>query len=298
MLGLVSQDKLEQAAGDDSFLAALEAVWAKFTRYLGAERWYKGGAGDSIAYFSMEYGLDVALPVYSGGLGMLSGDHYENLVRPRAAPGRSRASLPGEGISSSTSTWTASSRSPIRRTTGTTCPSPCAETRRERRISVQVELGPSAATAWIWQVKVGKNLLYLLDTNIEANPQPLRLITASLYGGDRETRMQQEIVLGVGGIRALDALGIKAVCMHMNEGHSAFLGVERIRQLMRGGRSPSRRRGSPSGPPNVFTTHTPVPAGNERFSSDLMEKYFGEIARELGLSWKEFLGLGREDPNN
>ena len=159
-------------------------------------------------------------------------------------------------------------------------------------------MGPQTVTAWIWKVAVGRNFLYLLDTNIEANPEPLRLITASLYGGDRETRIQQEILLGIGGIRALKALGITPACMHMNEGHSAFLGLERIRELMKESKLSFAEAWQCVWSTNVFTTHTPVPAGNERFAPALMEKYFGAIARDLGLSWKEFLALGREDPNN
>ena len=234
MLGLVSQDKLELAAADDSFLAALQAVWAKFNRYLGAERWYKGGAEDAIAYFSMEYGLDVALPVYSGGLGMLSGDHMKtssDLGLPLVGVGL----LYRQGYFQQYLNMDGFQQESYPENDWYNMPVTLCRDAKGTPISVQVELGPSVATAWIWQVRVGKNLLYLLDTNIEANPPPLRLVTASLYGGDRETRMQQEIVLGIGGIRALAALGIKAVCMHMNEGHSAFLGIERIRQLMRNG---------------------------------------------------------------
>jgi starch phosphorylase len=297
MLGLVSQDKLEQAAVDDSFLAALGAVYAKFTRYLGAERWYKGAGEDAIAYFSMEYGLDVSLPVYSGGLGMLSGDHMKtssDLGLPLVGVGL----LYRQGYFQQYLNMDGFQQESYPENDWYNMPVTLCRDAKGAPISMQIELGPSVATAWIWQVRVGKNLLYLLDTNIEANPQPLRLITASLYGGDREIRMQQEIVLGVGGIRALAALGIKAVCMHMNEGHSAFLGIERIRQLVRGGKLTFEQAWQCVWSTNVFTTHTPVPAGNERFSADLMEKYFGEIARELGLSWKDFLGLGREDPQN
>jgi starch phosphorylase len=297
MLGLVSQARLEAAASDDSFLAALDTVYAKFLRYNSAERWYKGPADKSIAYFSMEYGLDVALPVYSGGLGMLSGDHLKSssdLGLPLVGvgllyrQGYFQQYLNPDGFQQESYPENDWYNMPV---------TLCRDAKGDP-LSVSVEMGKEKAAAWIWEVKVGKNSLYLLDTNIEANPEHLRLITASLYGGDREVRIQQEILLGIGGIRALRALGITAHCMHMNEGHSAFLGLERIRLLMSEKKLSFSQAWEPVWATNVFTTHTPVPAGNERFAPALMEKYFGPMASELGLSWKDFLGLGREDPDN
>ena len=183
----------------------------------------------------MEYGLDVSLPVYSGGLGMLSGDHLKtssDLGLPLVGVGL----LYRQGYFQQYLNMDGFQQESYPENDWYNMPVTLCRDAQGAPLSVQVELGPAAATAWIWKVKVGKNSLYLLDTNIEANPQPLRLITASLYGGDRETRIQQEILLGIGGIRALQALGIKAACMHMNEGHSAFLGLERIRQLMKDGK--------------------------------------------------------------
>jgi starch phosphorylase len=297
MLGLVSQARLEEAAADDSFLAALHAVYAKFQRYNSAERWYKGPTEGSIAYFSMEYGLDVALPVYSGGLGMLSGDHLKSssdLGLPLVGvgllyrQGYFQQYLNPDGFQQESYPENDWYNMPV-------------TLRRDAAgapLSVSLEMGTEKANAWIWEVKVGRNSLYLLDTNIESNPAHLRLITASLYGGDREARIQQEILLGIGGIRALRALGLKARCMHMNEGHSAFLGLERIRLLMCEKKLSFSQAWEAVWATNVFTTHTPVPAGNERFAPSLMEKYFSAMAADLGLGWKDFLGLGREDPNN
>jgi glycogen phosphorylase len=297
MLGIVAQEKLEQAARDDSFLAALDAVWAKFQRYLGAERWYKGAQDFAIAYFSMEYGLDVALPVYSGGLGMLSGDHLKtssDLGLPLVGVGL----LYRQGYFQQYLNLDGFQQESYPENDWYNMPVTLCRDEKDVPISIQVEMGPSVATAWIWKVAVGKNALYLLDTNIDANPAPLRLITASLYGGDKETRIQQEILLGVGGVRALRALGITPACMHMNEGHSAFLCLERIRVLMRESKLSFAEASQYVWSTSVFTTHTPVPAGNERFDGRLMEKYLGATARELSLSWKDFLALGREDPNN
>jgi starch phosphorylase len=297
MLGLVSQARLEAAAADDSYLAALDAVYAKFQRYNAAERWYKGPANRAIAYFSMEYGLDVALPVYSGGLGMLSGDHLKSssdLGLPLVGVGL----LYRQGYFQQYLNPDGFQQESYPENDWYNMPVSLCRDGKGSPLSVSVEMGAENAYAWIWEVKVGKNSLYLLDTNIDANPAHLRLITASLYGGERETRIQQEVLLGIGGIRALRALGITAACMHMNEGHSAFLGIERIRLLMKEQKLSFNEAWEPVWATNVFTTHTPVPAGNERFAPSLMEKYFGAIAAELGLAWKDFLGLGREDPRN
>jgi len=297
MLGMVPQEKLEQAAKDDSFLAALDAVWAKFQRYLAAERWYKGASDRAIAYFSMEYGLDVALPVYSGGLGMLSGDHLKtssDIGLPLVGVGL----LYRQGYFQQYLNMDGFQQESYPENDWYNMPVTLCRDAAGAPITIQVDLGPLHIAAWIWKVSVGRNALYLLDTNIEGNPEPVRLITASLYGGDREMRIQQEILLGIGGIRALDALGIKAGCLHMNEGHSAFMGLERIRRLMADSKLAFEEAWHCVWSTNVFTTHTPVPAGNERFDPGLMEKYFSSLAHELGLSWKQFLGLGREDPGN
>jgi starch phosphorylase len=161
-------------------------------------------------------------------------------------------------------------------------------------VKISVDLAGRQAVAQIWEVKVGRSSLYLLDTNIEDNAQDFRNITAALYGGDKETRIQQEIFLGIGGIRALRALGITPAAAHMNEGHAAFLGLERIRELMneRGFSFDEAREAI--WPTNIFTTHTPVPAGNERFDVGLMEKYFRPWTQILNISWNDFLSLGRE----
>jgi glycogen phosphorylase len=297
MLGTVSQERLEEAARDDSFLSALDAVVGKFRRYQNAERWYKGRAGDRIAYFSMEYGLDVALPVYSGGLGMLSGDHLKassDLGLPLVGvgllyrQGYFQQYLNPDGFQQESYPENDWYNMPVML---------CREA-GGGPLTITVEMAGEPVHAWVWEVKVGRNSLYLLDTNIEDNSPGMRTITASLYGGDREARIRQEILLGIGGIRALCALGLSPAVVHMNEGHSAFLGLERIRTLMREEKLSFSAAWQTVWATSVFTTHTPVPAGNERFSPGLMEKYFRATAEELGVPWRDFLGLGREDPNN
>ncbi|OHD67401.1 MAG: alpha-glucan phosphorylase [Spirochaetes bacterium RBG_13_68_11] len=293
MLGLVPQKRLDEAAADDSFLAALSSVYAKFKRYLAAERWYKGPTDRAIAYFSMEYGIDVSLPVYSGGLGVLSGDHLKtssDLGLPLVGvgllyrQGYFQQYLNADGFQQESYPENDWYNMPV-----ALCRAASGEP-----VTVSVDLAGEKASAWVWEVRVGKCPLYLLDANIEANSAPLRQITASLYGGDRENRIRQEILLGVGGIRALNALGITPAVTHMNEGHSAFLGVERIRGLVKGSKLSFAEALQAVWATSVFTTHTPVPAGNERFAPALVEKYFRSTAQELGLSWKDFLALGRE----
>ncbi len=296
-LGLVTQEKLEEIARDESFLAALGLVHEKFRKYLSAERWYKNGDRRIIGYFSMEYGLDVSLPIYSGGLGVLSGDHLKSasdLGLPLVGvgllyrQGYFQQYLNPDGFQLEVYPENDWYTMPVR---------PCRDSQGEA-VQVRVDIGESQVAAQVWEVRVGQTPLYLLDTNIEDNPPADRLITATLYGGDRDMRIRQEILLGVGGIRALQALGLSPAVTHMNEGHSAFLALERVRGLMREKGVSFEEALQAVWPTSIFTTHTPVPAGNERFAPDLMARYFRRFAGELGLAWKDFLALGRENPDN
>jgi starch phosphorylase len=291
-LGRVSQQRLEQMAADTAFTDELGRVYDRFRDYLSRPRWYKGEAAPVIAYFSMEYGLDVSLPVYSGGLGMLSGDHLKtasDLGLPLVGvgllyrQGYFKQYLSPDGFQQESYPENDWHNMPVRQVL---------DARGQPR-SIEVEMGKTRVAAQIWEVRVGRVSAYLLDTNIEANAPQERMITATLYGGDRETRIRQEILLGVGGIRALEAMGIEVAVAHMNEGHSAFLALERIRLLMAGGGLSFKEARQALWPANVFTTHTPVPAGNECFSPELMAKYWSNFAAGLGLSWRDFMALGR-----
>lgn len=297
MLGMVSQEKLEKMAADDSYLAALKDVYERFLHYKKRETWYRGTRKDMIAYFSMEYGMDVSLPIYSGGLGILSGDHMKtssDLGLPLVGvgllyrQGYFKQYLNGDGFQQESYPENDWYNMPVERKLD----------KNGEPIKISVDAAGRIIVAQIWEVKVGRSSLYLLDTNIEDNSPDLRDITASLYGGDRENRIRQEIVLGIGGIRALRSLGINPAVTHMNEGHSAFLGLERIRELMQEQHLSFEEARQALWPTNVFTTHTPVPAGNERFGIDLMEKYFRSWAQDLGLNWKDFLALGRENADD
>jgi starch phosphorylase len=297
MLGMVSQEKFDQLAKDDSFLADLKAVSDRFERYRKGETWYKGPKTPCTAYFSMEFGLDVSLPTYSGGLGILSGDHIKTSsdmgiplvgVGLLYRQGYFKQYLNADGFQQESYPENDWYNMPVEQ---------CLDAEGEP-ILISVEIGERMVNAAIWEVKVGQVSLFLLDSNIPENRAEDRIITATLYGGDKDMRIRQEILLGIGGIRALRALGIEVSATHMNEGHSAFLALERIRVLMAEKELSFREAVRAFIPTNVFTTHTPVPAGNERFGMDLMERYFRSWIGNLEIDWNEFIALGRENPSD
>ena len=296
-LGLASQERLDEMARDDSYLAALAHVYSRFRAYLRGNGWFTGSRANAIGYFSMEYGLDESLPVYSGGLGMLAGDHLKSssdLGLPLVGVGL----LYRQGYFQQYLNPDGYQQESYPENDWYTLPVEVCRDVSGAAVRVSVELGNESVLAQVWRVQVGRTSLYLLDTNIPDNGERERLITAALYPGDRDARIRQEILLGIGGMRALKAVGIVPAVTHMNEGHSAFLALERIRCLV-------KERGLTFGealeatrPTNIFTTHTPVPAGNERFSLELMRRYFTGFAEQLGLPWDEFLSLGREHPSD
>ena len=298
LLGMIPQERYEQLAKDDSFIASLNEVYERFQRYKQSkDTWYKGSRKKTIAYFSMEYGLDVSLPIYSGGLGVLSGDHMKtasDLGLPLVGvgllyqQGYFQQYLNADGFQQERYPENDWYNMPVNRCTD----------KSGEDVKITVQILDSIVVARVWEVKVGRNSLYLLDTNIDENAPEFRSITAQLYGGDKETRIRQEILLGIGGIRALQSLGIDPQVTHMNEGHSAFLGIERIRNLMLEQGLSFDEAKQALWPTNIFTTHTPVPAGNERFSVELMQKYFHNVTDGTGLSWDAFMALGRENPED
>ena len=300
MLGSISQDRLHDAAQDEAFLAHMDRVAADLREYVGrSSTWYQKAHGPSsrplVAYFSMEFGLTECLPIYSGGLGILAGDHLKSAselgvplvgVGLLYQKGYFRQYLTHEGWQQERYPVNDFSVLPIRPHHG--------DDGQPTRIAIdlagrQVILRP-------WCLQVGRVTLVLLDANIPENPPDLQDVTDELYGGDGDLRIKQEIVLGVGGIRALLALNLRPRIFHMNEGHCAFLGLERIRYLM-GERHVSFQEAleivAASG---VFTTHTPVPAGIDVFSAEKMELYFGAFREIFGITREEFLDLGRVHP--
>ena len=247
-----------------------------------------------VAYFSAEFGVDESLPIYSGGLGVLAGDHLKS-ASELGVP------LVGVGLLYRCGYFAQALDEGGRQVEGypeldraSLPPTPETDERGEPLL-VEVELAGEPVAARIWRVDVGAVPLYLLDTDVEENSPAGRAVTDVLYGGDREHRIRQEIVLGVGGVRALEALGLRPTVFHMNEGHAAFLALERVRALVAQsgtsfGEALETVRGS-----TVFTTHTPVPAGNELFDPELVRRYVEPAVHACGLDWPEFLALGRAD---
>ncbi len=297
LLWRIGQKRLEEAARDKAYTAQLCRVADQFYIYRHGRTWYDEHYSDqqptTIAYFSAEFGLHECLPIYSGGLGVLAGDHLKSasdLGIPLVAVGLMYRSgyfeqqLTEDGwqlevfADHDFHQWPAT---PVLNDDG-------------RPLGIEVRIGQQVLKAHIWLVHVGRVSLYLLDADIPGNPPELRTITSRLYGGDTELRIRQEVLLGIGGLRALRALGIKPSVCHMNEGHAAFLALERIREVMKDEHlSYDEAREAVTGG-NVFTTHTPVPAGIDRFESSLVERHLGWMAKELGISNQDLLRLGRE----
>lgn len=301
MLGLIKQERLEELSRDQGFMAQLERVTQDFARYLSRPRIeamdYSPETPFRVAYFSAEFGLSACMPIYSGGLGVLSGDHLKSasdLNVPLVGVGL----LYQEGYFSqylSSDGWQMETY-PVNDFSN--IPVTLVKDDQEKPVQVSVDFKGEEVRVLIWRANVGRVPLYLLDTNIPVNSPEARRTTAQLYGGDREMRIRQEIVLGIGGIRALKALGIEPTVIHMNEGHSAFSALERINILRKEkGLSFDEAREIVIAT-TVFTTHTPVPAGNDVFDPGIIRDYFNEYVRELGIHFKVLLGYGRLDPRN
>jgi len=302
MLGRLDQRRLEALAGDEALLAHLERVKRDLDSYLsGNGTWYRKVFGPAerplVAYFSMEFGLTECLPNYSGGLGMLAGDHLKSAselgiplvgVGLLYQKGYFRQYLSPEGWQQERYPVNDFSTMPLR-------PFRDAE---GQPVRISVPLGPRPVLVQLWRVEVGRVTLLLLDTNLPDNPPDLRDITDELYGGDMETRIRQEVVLGVGGMRALDRLGLRAQVYHMNEGHSAFVSVERIRRLMAEEGLSRREAWEIVHATTVFTTHTSVPAGIDVFPPEMVERYLGPLLDEIGGDRQALLDLGRLHPGN
>jgi starch phosphorylase len=301
MLGLLPQANLAKAAKDQGYLAQMNRVYDAFKKHLAEKGWFAENHPDKsklqIAYFSAEFGLHESLPIYSGGLGILAGDHLKSA---------SEIGLPLMGMGLlyrngyfqqylSADGWQQESYpeldfynlpiEPVKFTDG----SP---------VHVRVDLPENAVFCKVWKASVGRVPLYLLDTNLLENAPADRDITSRLYGGGSEMRIKQEIVLGIGGVRALEAMNVAPTVFHMNEGHSAFLALERIRVLLDNSAMTFDEARQLIMATNVFTTHTPVPAGIDMFPPELMLKYFKNYVPSLKLDDEGFLALGREDVTN
>ena len=299
MLARIPQQTLERMASDPRFLAAYRRACESHDHYLGRGR-FDASRRDSmvVAYFSMEYGLLESLTIYSGGLGILSGDHLK-------AASDAGLNLVGVGLLYQTGYfqqhlnpdgWQVE-RYPVN--DFYTWPVQPALNHEGKEVVVELPMPQGMLKIKVWRLKVGRVDLYLLDTNIPENEIPeLRSITDQLYGGDSTVRIRQEIVLGVGGLRALKALNIRPTVYHMNEGHSAFLALERIRILMREEGLSFEEAFDAARCNNVFTTHTPVPAGIDQFDSHLVYEYTHRFCDEAGIPFEKLMALGQKQPQD
>ncbi|MDW8468579.1 MAG: alpha-glucan family phosphorylase [Burkholderiales bacterium] len=291
----IDEPCLVQAAQDPDFLAAYERVLAAYDVYRrDTARRGTGtqlGADDLVAYFCAEFGFHESLPIYSGGLGILAGDHCKaasDLRLPFVAVGL----LYRQGYFSQTidaegnqvATYTDSDFDDL--------PVEPVKDAGGAELRVPIEFPGRTVQLRVWRARVGHVALYLLDTDLPENAERDRLITYRLYGGDRTTRIEQEIVLGMGGVRALAALGLEPTVWHINEGHAAFLVLERLRQAVKAGLSFAAALEAVAGS-TVFTTHTAVAAGHDRFPNDMVATYFDGWCRELGIERAALFALGR-----
>ncbi|GBF34610.1 glycogen phosphorylase [Desulfocucumis palustris] len=290
----VKQDQLQAAAGDPEYISLYRQVMERFDRYMTEEKWYQsrypGQAGQGIAYFSAEFGLHESHPIYSGGLGLLAGDHLKS-ASDLGVPlvgigllykhGYFTQRINSEGRQEVEYPYLSFHEMPMSPVTG----------EDGKEVLVRVALPGRKVYVRVWEVKVGRVKLYLLDTDMGRNCREDRDITAQLYGGNKDVRMAQEIVLGIGGVRALRELKINPHMWHINEGHAAFLCLERLREKVQNGISPQVAAEAVQAN-TLFTTHTPVPAGHDTYSAEMMDHYFGHYYSELGMSRDEFICLG------
>jgi glycogen phosphorylase len=317
MLGTISQERLREVAEDEGFLAQMDRAVRQLDDYLKERTWYRKNrkiaaeevkdtlptpassliprpSQECYAYFSAEFGLTTCLPIYSGGLGVLAGDHLKSasdLGLPLVGVGL----LYQEGYFSqylNADGWQ-QERYPINDFYN--MPLHLEHNPDGSELRIEVDYPGRTVYARVWRVQIGTVPLYLLDTNIEPNSQYDQDITDQLYGGDIDLRIHQEMMMGIGGVRMLRALGLQPTAYHMNEGHSAFLSLERIRAMMQEDGLTFAEAKQVVQASQLFTTHTPVPAGIDLFPPEKITYYLGHYANIFGESKEEFLSLGREN---
>ncbi|MDR2405880.1 MAG: alpha-glucan family phosphorylase [Deltaproteobacteria bacterium] len=295
LMSRVKQSRLDELNNDSGFTSQLEEVAHRFDVYMNAPSQAIGNT--CIAYFSAEFGLTTCLPIYSGGLGMLAGDHLKSAsdlnvplvgVGLLYQMGYFSQYLNNDGWQMENYIPNDFDYMPVTQ---------CLDN-DGKQVKVHVRFKDRQAAIAVWKIQVGRIPLYVLDTDLAENPPDIRATTSSLYGGDLEMRIRQEIVLGVGGVRALKALGITPTVIHMNEGHSAYSALERINLLRKEHNLSFDAAKELVQASTIFTTHTPVPAGNDVFTPDLIRPYFEEYCKDLGISWPVLLGYGRVNPRD
>ena len=301
LLARTSAYRLAEAATDPVYLERVRRIDARFQSYMASPPHIQSEAitqEHPVAYFCAEFGVHTSLPLYSGGLGILAGDHLKSasdLGLPLVAIGLLyrygyfRQRLRNDGWQEEHYGETFPNELPIH----------LVKNDDDTPLRIEVSIRERNVLAQVWRADVGRVPLYLLDTNIPENVETDRWVTGHLYGGDRETRIVQEMLLGIGGVRLLRKLGISPHVFHLNEGHSAFLTLELAREIIQREKQPLSAVIGTVKQQCVFTTHTPVAAGNDEFEGLLVTRAFGAgYLNELGLSEDEFLALGRIDPEN
>ena len=292
----IEQEKLEQAAQNPEILRLYKTNLENFENYMKSKstwfsRQYPENKDDVIAYFSAEYGLDETIPTYSGGLGVLSGDHLKSasdLGIPLVAIGL----LYKNGYFNQIIDKNGHQLTEYKNIELENLPIKPVKDQNGEDLIINIKMLKDKLYIKVWKICVGRVNLYLLDTDIEENKEEYRGITLRLYGGDQEMRIRQEMVLGIGGVKLLDELEIKPTVYHMNEGHSSFLVLQAIKNTIKEKQLAFKIAKDIVTSKTVFTTHTPVPAGNDIFPTTLVEKYFDGYWKELGISKEEFLELG------
>ncbi len=297
LLETINPQRLHELAENDHYLAQYKNITTKFESYCQENKTVLDGLnifskGHPIVYFSMEYGLHECLPIYSGGLGILSGDHIKSAsdlnlnfigIGLLYKNGYFKQGISKQGDQRVEYFFNDFSRMPLQELH-----------KAGERVIVSVELPGRKIHARVWEIKVGRISIYLFDTDIQENSAADRAITAKLYGGGKQVRIEQEILLGIGGIRLLDKLNIKPLVYHLNEGHSAFLIIERLINLTSSYNLNLQAAKEVIKASTVFTTHTPVPAGNEVFDAHLVENYLKNYVESHGISWQEIYELGHK----
>ena len=299
-LRMVSQEKLEEATKNAEFLKEYDKVVKDFDDYMGSkDTWFKkkfpNNSNDLIAYFSAEYGLDETIPIYSGGLGVLSGDHMKS-SSDMGIPLVGVGLLYKSGYFHQKINGYGQQETEYHAIDISLLPLTSVKDHEGKDLLIYIKFPKKKIYLKAWQMKVGRNTLYLLDSDIDENIPEYRTVTSTLYGGDQEMRIMQEIVLGMGGVNLLYTLGLKPTVYHMNEGHSSFLTIELIKNMMKYKEVSFDIAKDIVSSMTIFTTHTPVPAGNDIFPLNLVEKYFNGFWDRLGLTKEEFFRLGME-PN-
>jgi starch phosphorylase len=301
LLGTVSQQRLDELAQNRGFVSQVKHARQKLDAYLSSPTWYEKNSAKSgkivIAYFSAEFGLHESLPFYSGGLGLLAGDHMKSAsdlgiplvgVSLLYQKGYFRQYLNIDGWQQEVFSDNDIYNMPVELVVD----------KAGLPVKIAVDYPSRKVAAQIWAVSIGRIKLYLLDTNLPENSSQDRMITANLYGGDLDMRITQEILLGIGGFRALAAMGITPAVCHMNEGHAAFMALERIRSLKEKTDMTFEQAIEATKAGNCFTIHTPIQAGNDEFPPELIDKYFAEFYPSLGIDHQKFMSLGRLTPKD